>query len=176
MSCFFPDTVVLCHFAAIGRLDLLQGWLAGRGRWTQAVFAEVRRSEKHHPTLRAVLQPGHAWMGRSLRVYDTDAVEELRAGVFGGSSQRPSDHLGEAKTCHLVISDPSFQGSTWVTDDRSAYAYGIGRGLDTADTFDVMSDLVADGMPPADGFAHLQAMVTAGRHLLRTPSQPGDLL
>lgn len=33
----FPDNTVLCNFAAIERLDLLIGWLRGRGRWTEAV-------------------------------------------------------------------------------------------------------------------------------------------
>jgi len=33
----FPDNTVLCNFAAVDRLDLLQAVLNGRGRWTPTV-------------------------------------------------------------------------------------------------------------------------------------------
>ena len=40
----FPDNTVLCNFAAVNRLDLLNSVLNGRGRWTEAVAYETRRS------------------------------------------------------------------------------------------------------------------------------------
>ncbi|GAA2490405.1 hypothetical protein GCM10010406_28160 [Streptomyces thermolineatus] len=40
---WFPDNTVLCNFAAVDRLPLLEKVLDGRGRWTQAVAHEARR-------------------------------------------------------------------------------------------------------------------------------------
>ena len=39
----FCDTTVLCNFASVRRLNLLESILAGRGRWVAAVAYEVER-------------------------------------------------------------------------------------------------------------------------------------
>ena len=38
----FPDNNVLCSFAIVRRLEILEKTLAGRGRWTEAVANEAR--------------------------------------------------------------------------------------------------------------------------------------
>ena len=48
---------VLCDFAAVDRLDLLRSVLDGRGRWTEAVAYEARKSARYLPAL-AMLASG----------------------------------------------------------------------------------------------------------------------
>lgn len=43
----FPDTTVLCRFAAVHPLDLLEEFFRGRGRCVEAVAFEVGRSARH---------------------------------------------------------------------------------------------------------------------------------
>ena len=50
----FPDNTVLCNFASVNRLELLEGWLRGRGRWTAAVAYEVGRSTTVLPALASI--------------------------------------------------------------------------------------------------------------------------
>ncbi|MCG3039466.1 hypothetical protein L7D48_02570 [Streptomyces sp. S1A] len=56
--CWFPDNTVLCNFAAVDRLSLLEKVLDGRGRWTQAVAAEAGRSARYWPKLEQVAVGG----------------------------------------------------------------------------------------------------------------------
>src|SRR5699024_9731626 len=99
----FPDNTVLCNFAALGRLDLLEGFLRGRGRWTDAVAYEAERSGKYaYPKLATVAEAG--WLHEPVEVVGDDAndhVEHLRRDVFGGDPDVPTMHLGEAQTCYL---------------------------------------------------------------------------
>ncbi|WP_075978138.1 hypothetical protein [Actinokineospora bangkokensis] len=45
----FSDNTVLCNFAAVDRLDLLESALNQRGRWTEAVAYEASRSASSLP-------------------------------------------------------------------------------------------------------------------------------
>lgn len=169
----FPDTTVLCSFAAVHRLDLLEGFLRGRGRWTSAIFDEAGRSSRWLPDLSAL-----TWLGEPIEIDEPDAiraVEHLRRDVFGGSIAQPRKHLGEAQTCYLLHEVDRWRGSWWVSDDRDALEYARFGGLTTLETIDVVRNLVADG-DLSQSAAHqlLSGMADAGR-ALRLPSSPADL-
>ncbi len=101
----FPDNTVLCNFAAVDRLDLLQVVLNGRGRWTAAVAFEASRSARHHPALAGV--PAAGWLDEPIEITaesDVQRVNRVRRAVFGGTDDKPLQHLGEAETCVVIKS------------------------------------------------------------------------
>lgn len=174
---WFPDNTVLCNYAAIERLDVLEKTLAGRGRWTEAVAYEARQSARWLAALRPLLMDG--WLGEPIEIADPAAVarvDVIRRTVFGGLPGQPLKHLGEAQTLFLLDNDETYQGGRWLTDDRGAYEYAKRRGLPTWDTVDVMTAAVADGIvTAADAFALLHDMRAADRALRRMPRSPDDL-
>lgn len=124
MNALFPDNTVLCNFAAVHRPDLLRAFLRDRGRWTAAVAAEAQRSSARLPALRSLLVEG--WLGEPIDVdeeADTRAVEVIRTRIFGGSVHKPTQHLGEAQTCHIVATWSDFFGSVWISDDRDSLEF-----------------------------------------------------
>lgn len=142
----FPDNTVLCNFAAVGRIDLLEGWLRGRGRWTEAVALEARRSALHLPDLHNLLRD--SWLGDPIE-FDSDddlqRIEHLRRDVFGGTLDRPLQHLGEAQTCHLLQTHAEWRDAIWVSDDRDSLEYARFVHVATMTTPLVLEALVADG-------------------------------
>ncbi len=161
----FPDNTVLCNFAAVSRLDLLRDWLRGRGRWCEAVAYEAARSAAVLPQLNDVLREG--WLGEPIEVTeDVMLVERIRRVVLGGDPASPTQHLGEAQTCHVILSVTDFVGSWWVSDDRDAVEYAKRKGIQTYRTVDVMRMIVADGdLTPDQALGLMRAMQTAGRNL-----------
>jgi hypothetical protein len=172
----FPDTTVLSSFAVVRRLELLEGWLRGRGRWVEAVAYEVNRGVAVVPGLAEVVAGG--WLGDPIEITDMGAqraVEHLRRDVFGGRPVEPLKHLGEAQTCYLLRDDRRWQGCWWVSDDRDALRFARAQGLTTRETIDVVAGCVADGdLTAGEAFALMQAMADAGR-ALRLPRAPADL-
>lgn len=63
---WFPDTTVLCNFAAVGKLNLLRDLLDGRGRWTEAIAYEISRSARVIPALGDI--PGDGWLGDPIAI------------------------------------------------------------------------------------------------------------
>ncbi|MEU6082984.1 hypothetical protein [Streptomyces sp. NPDC047108] len=175
---WFPDNTVLCNFAAVSRLDVLEKILDRRGRWTEAVAFEARRSVRHLPDLDGVFRDG--WLGDPVeieRAGDVRRVEVIRRAVFGGHRSRPLQHLGEAQTCHVIEQWDAFQGSRWITDDREAYRYALRRGITAYQTMDLVRIAVPRGILSApEGYGLLTAMRDAGRRLHRFPAGPEDLL
>jgi hypothetical protein len=163
----FPDNTVLCNFAAVHRLDLLQGFLRGRGRWTEAVAGEARASARVLPDLATIDSQG--WLGEPVQIDGPDAVagvEHLRRDVFGGTAAQPLKHLGEAQTCFLIHRDAQWKGAWWVSDDRDSLEFARFQRITTVETIDVVRHLVADGdVSAASAFAVMQGMINAGRHL-----------
>ena len=107
----FPDNTVLCSFAAVGRLDLLGTVLGGRGRWTEAVADEARRSAQFLPGLRTLAAGG--WLDDPVEISaeaDVLQVERIRRAVFGGTEEEPRKHLGEAQTCHVLLTLAAVHG------------------------------------------------------------------
>ncbi|MGP9017540.1 hypothetical protein ACT1U9_03905 [Streptomyces sp. BR1] len=166
----FPDNTVLCNFAAVERLDLLCAVLDGRGRWTEAVAREARKSARELPALHDLKQQG--WLGEAIRVAapdDLKNIQHLRTDIFGGQFDRQLEHLGEATTCHIIQNWPQFAGAWWISDDKSALEYAIGQGIMTAETLSVMQLAVKAGFVTAEeGFALMQKM----HQLDRNPRRP----
>ncbi|MDP4502622.1 hypothetical protein [Nonomuraea turcica] len=173
---WFPDNTVLCNFAAVSRLRLLEETLRGRGRWVEAIEAEASKSKAVFPELNTIAQDG--WLGEPIEITNLNEsrqVEQVRRAVFGGSFHRPTQHLGEAQTCHVILNWPQFRGSLWITDDRDAGEYARRQGITTRDTMDLFCEAIVDGLCTADeGFKLLHEMARLGRHL-RLPSRPADL-
>lgn len=170
----FPDNTVLCNFAVVHRLDLLDSYFRGRGRWVEAIAEEVLRSARHLPDPQGV----DAWMGKPIEVEDEEdqrRVERIRRDVFGGSSCEPLKHLGEAQTCFLTKVKPEWFGSWWVSDGKEAIRFGKRQGLIVRETIDVVSAVIHDGdLTPQAGFDLLRAMAEADR-VVRIPERPTDL-
>lgn len=177
MVFLFPDNTVLCNFACVSQVDLLVEHLRGRGRWVEAVAHEARQSSAHLPDLVGLLGP-EAALGEPIRLdsdADIAAVERMRRVVFGGTADRPLQHLGESQTCHLLLTDPAWADSTWVTDDREAYQYAQRQGILTRGTVDLFRAMVADADLTAErAHAHLLA-IDAVRPGLPIPRRAADL-
>lgn len=172
----FPDNTVLCNFAAVSRLDLLRDWLRGRGRWCGAVAHEASQSSRVWPQLASISAEG--WLGDPIEVDEGQAfaIQRLRRLVMGGDPARPSQHLGEAETCHVIRTVAEFADSWWVSDDRDAVEFARHQGIRTYRTFDVMRMIVADGDLTADqALAFMRDMQVAGRGLF-VPGTARELL
>lgn len=172
----FPDNTVLCNFALVGRVDLLETVLRGRGRWTAAVAYEAERSIRAIPALEDLVREG--CLGEPVEITsekDVQRVNRVRRAVFGGTDAEPLRHLGEAETCHVILNWTEFAGSWWISDDAEALRYARRQGITTRETVDLMSSAVADGDADADdAFLLLQTMADEGRSL-RLPASAEEL-
>ncbi|WP_042413981.1 hypothetical protein [Streptacidiphilus anmyonensis] len=173
---WFPDNTVLCNFAAVDRLPLLEKVLDGRGRWSEAVARESGLSARRLPPLTGLVDRGS--LGEPIEVTDMDVraeVERLRRAVFGGDRRRPTQHLGEAETLALITRDPEFRRSVWISDDRDAARYARRRGITTLETYDLVAAAVRERLvTPAEAHELLHRMTETGRHLHRTSSGPEE--
>lgn len=164
---WFPDNTVLCNFAIVSRLDLLREVLDGRGRWTEAVSNEARKSASAIPQLSSLAVDG--WLGDPLEIddpTDIELIERVRRAVFGGVPNTPTRHLGEAQTCHVILHWPGYKGSIWVSDDRDALEYARFQHITTRDTPALLSEAIANGLVTAQGgFDLLQRMADLGRSI-----------
>ncbi|MEU4347173.1 hypothetical protein [Streptomyces sp. NPDC023838] len=172
----FPDNTVLCNFAAVERLDLLRVVLDGRGKWTEAVAREARKSAEKLPALHDLRHQG--WLGQAIRVTapgDRESVGHLRTAVFGGQADRHLQHRGEAETCHIIQHWPQFAGAWWISDDKSALEYAIKQGIMTAETLGIMQLAVKAGFVTAEeSFDLMQKMHQLDRNP-RLPRSVTDL-
>lgn len=86
----FPDNTVLCNFACVDRLDLLEAVLNGRGRWTSAVAYEASQSAKQLVPLYGLHDAG--WLGAPIEITDEQhiwRIQQIRRGssVAGRTSR-----------------------------------------------------------------------------------------
>lgn len=170
----FPDNTVICNYAAVGRLDLLQEVVGANGCWTQAVFAEARKSARHIPAMADLFTD--PWLGDPIEIEDFEQVERIRVASLGGNRAEPTQHLGEAETCHLIHTDPDYADSKWITDDVAAFGFGKQLGIVTWDTRNTLEQLVSQRTLEArDAFALMADMWTADRNPLRMPERWQDL-
>ena len=171
---WFPDNTVLCNFAAVDELAILETFLDGRGRWVEAVAAETAMSARVHQALVDL-----TWLGDPLEFDDpktVGAVERIRRAVFGGTPDRATQHLGEAQTCWLLHNDRAYGESVWITDDRQAFDYGKRQGIRTLDTAGLVAEAVArTDLTRTSGWELLARMVDSGRDNVRLPPSPADL-
>lgn len=97
---------------------------------------------------------------------DIIAVQRIRRVVFGGDDRRPTQHLGEAETCHVISSRVEFHGAWWVTDDRAAASFGRRKGMTTLETVDLLRHAVSDGDVTArEAFDLLVKMADSKRNI-----------
>ncbi|MEZ0066955.1 putative nucleic acid-binding protein [Streptacidiphilus sp. MAP12-20] len=175
---WFPDNTVLCNFAAVDRLPLLEKVLDGRGRWSEAVAREARLSARHLPPLAGLTERGS--LGEPVEITDPGTraeVERLRRAVFGGDRRRPTQHLGEAETLALITKESEFRRSVWISDDRDATRYARRRGITTLETYDLVRAAVREELLDAvEAHRLLQRMTEAGRRLHRRSVGPEEFL
>ncbi|SEK92292.1 hypothetical protein [Streptacidiphilus jiangxiensis] len=173
---WFPDNTVLCNFAAVDRLALLEKVLDGRGRWSEAVAREARLSARHLPPLTGLVDGGA--LGEPIEITDAGVrteVERLRRAVFGGDRRRPTQHLGEAETLALITKEPEFRRSVWISDDRDAARYARRRGITTLETYDLAAAAARERLiTPVEAHDLLRRMTEAGRRLHRISSGPHE--
>lgn len=173
----FPDNTVLCSFAAVYRLDILRRALNARGRWTAAVEYEASRSSAALPALD--MAQLRQWLNDPIEItaeFEIERIERIRRVVFGGTDDKPLQHLGEAETCLLIKERPEFAGSWWITDDREALRYARFQGITTRETVDLIAVTVSYGdLTAQEGFDLLSDMAAKGRHL-RLPTSPRELV
>lgn len=114
----FADNTVLIHFGLIGRLDLLEQLLNGRGTWTSSVQIECLESSKYDGLDELVeverfLGDAEEPSTEAEYLAIAEIREELR--IPGDS---PHKHLGEAET--LAIIHTRSLDAHLVTDDTGA--------------------------------------------------------
>ncbi|MFB7657842.1 MULTISPECIES: hypothetical protein [unclassified Streptomyces] len=170
-SWWFPDNTVLCNFACVSALSLLERILDGRGRWAEAVAFEAARSARVLPSLVRLEEEG--WLGEPLEIQEdeADSVERVRRAAFGGSASAPLQHLGEAQTLHILRHWPGYGGSLWLSDDRAACDHARRLGITTLETQDVLArGCSTHEISSTDAYKLIREMRDAGRYL----SIPGD--
>lgn len=172
----FPDNTVLCNFAVVDSLDLLERLLRGRGRWVEAVAYEAEQSAGHLPALgRAQLD---AWLGEAItieRQADIESIERVRRAQFGGSRRDPTRHLGEAQTLHVLSQWEEFRGAWWISDDRESLRLARHRGIVCLDTLGLLTQGVADDEITAQEAFELIHAIDDQRPGLRLPTDVNDL-
>ena len=172
----FPDNTVLCNFASMNRLDLLESVLDGRGRWTEAVAYEASRSARFLPALGQAL--AGEWLGAPIEIDNESEIRQINAvrrAVFGGTDDEPLKHLGEAQTCFVILNWSKLAGSWWISDDQEALRYARHRGITTRETIDLVSMAVITGYLGAqEGFDLMQQIAGQGRSM-RLPRSAADL-
>ncbi|MET8147026.1 hypothetical protein ACIBSW_04395 [Actinoplanes sp. NPDC049668] len=157
------DACTLWNFAAVDRLDLLEGRYGHRARWTETVQWELRRSLPFTPYLQSVL--GAGWLGEPVEIGGTTAalieIDNIRRAL-GALPGNPTKHLGEAEIIyHLQYVD---RGAFFLTDDQPALDFARRRGLAGFDTWRILEECFAVhevGCPEA--FDLLRQMSSAER-------------
>ena len=174
----FPDTTVLCNFAAVQRLELLREYVGESGRWVQAIEHEVRASADIHSDLLSIWEDG--WLGDPIelnRKGEADRVNRFRRLQMFGDAGKPLQHLGESETFVAVHERAELSGSIVLTDDHDAHHLLSHHGMMTRDTLDVLQVLVARGAITAAAARELCGeMADADRSLRRPPDRAEDLI
>lgn len=171
----FPDNSVICNYGIVEKISLLITFLNGRGRWTQAVEYEASRSARHYPDIDQLLSKN--CFGESIEVDAAAQVEAIRRGQFGGTSDAPLQHMGEAETLYVVRNVTEYHGSTWITDDLAAFDFAAHIGITTWDTRRTIEQLIADyEITAKEGFDILNDMWAKGQTPRRMPDRWQDLI
>lgn len=174
MRHLFPDNTVLCNYACVERIDLLELLVAGNGGWTQAVKYEVGKSTNVWPALQQISD--NNILGEAIEVTDADMVQRIRIARLGGDKNKPLQHLGEAETVYLLQHSAVYKDSIWITDDRDAYDFGMQQGLITKDTVETLQMLMANGELTRDeAFSLLVQMQDSGRNFRWLPASKHEL-
>jgi hypothetical protein len=172
----FPDTTVLCNFAAVDRMPLLQAYLGGHARWVQAVAAEAQKSTAFHPALAVVFADN--WFAEPValdRKREAELVERFRTTQMFGDPSLPLEHLGESETYVAIHHRSEFENAAFLTDDHDAFRVTSEFGVRVYDTFDVAAHLVArQEITAENALTLLNDMELAGRNLRRVATRVTD--
>lgn len=120
---FFSDNTVLINMAVLGRVDLLERFTRGRGRWCASIEYEWRRSQRTLGLERADRQV-RGLCGQPIHPDEADYVDikVLRDSMLG-PDDGPTSHFGEAETIVVIRRHPELYGSIFLTDDRGARSH-----------------------------------------------------
>ena len=175
LSSVLYDAVILRHFAAISRLDILEGCHGSRPepRWVTAVRDEIEAGRiAGQRECRSILE--WSWFGDPMESSADDLLPisriQVALGNAGYETENPDDelrHRGEAESIHFA----QLNGYYFVTDDNDAYRIARLRlGPDRVlDTFDLLCLTVANGeMTTREAVETHTRIRAAGRHL-RSP-------
>ncbi|MDU1123271.1 MAG: hypothetical protein E6Z13_04295 [Dermabacter sp.] len=170
----FPDATVAVTFACVGRMDLLISWLRNRGAQCEGIEKELRDWEC---TFDSVAQLREA-LGTPIELTTDEELKALkvRVSVFGGTSAKPKQHLGEAMTLTL-LERVDFAGATWVSDDRESREYASFQGIRSIDTVEILKETIADGDLSLDeGWSLWNEMHQHLKASCAAPTSKNDLL
>ncbi|MHA6622495.1 hypothetical protein [Pseudonocardia sp. DLS-67] len=122
--------------------------------------------------------PAAGWLDEPIEITadaEVQRVNRVRRAVFGGTDDKPLQHLGEAETCVVIKEWAEFAGSWWISDDREALRYARFQGITTYETIDLLSMAVADGdVTDKHAYEVMVRMSKEGRSL-RLPRSASDL-
>ena len=131
----FADNTVLVNFCLIGRLDLLESVLSGKGAWCSEVARECGLSARQ-PDLLSLGEArqifGSPYMPEPAERVDTMQIRTMMAKP----GEDRTAHLGEAETI-AIISRRQIR-AVFVTDDNDAAAYASKQGIQTVGTWDLL--------------------------------------
>jgi hypothetical protein len=167
------DAVTLRHFAAVGRLDILEERHAFRPgpHWTEAVHDEiVEAATLGLPGCHAILAA--SWLGEPLAPSANDLRPVLATQIGLNDGRRPpTQHAGEAESIYFADK----LGGIFATDDNAAFEFaatriGVARVVDTVG---ILREAVAMGeVTGRDAVATAEAIRAAGRQLRRLHPHP----
>lgn len=140
----FPDTSVAIDFAIVDRIDLLTGWLRGRGAVCEAVRLEILDNSNSLPSVDDLI----AALGDPIELTEEEWgwAEDMRIVRLGGSSAKPREHLGEAHTIALIASRRDELGdATWIADDCDSREFAGEKGIRVMDFVSVLQEVIVEG-------------------------------
>lgn len=166
------DTVTLCHFAAVSRLNILEQRHSNRQepRWTRGVYEEIQKAADHTTYGTSVLQA--TWLGDPVIPTNMDTMQiALIRTALNPKENTPCDNLGEAESIHFAI---KLQGQ-FATDDNEAYEFAAIRlgSENVMDTIKILREAVAMYELTADDADQVSNDIEAAvRHLRPEHRQP----
>jgi len=173
----FPDTTVLCNFAAVDEMPLLREYLGSNGRWVQSIEGELKKSLQVHSALGAIWREN--WFEDPIilnRGDEPERVERFRRIHMGGLREKPTQHLGESESFVALTNRAALRGSVFLTDDHDAYRLFAKFDVQVADTLDVLRSLVGrSSISAVKGLEIARRMDSEDRNLRRPPSGLADL-
>lgn len=132
---FFADNTVLVNFGLLGRLDLLEAVLNGKGAWCNEVARECGLSARE-PDLESLSGAGRIFGSP----YMPEPAERVDTMQIRTMMSKPGDarhaHLGEAETI-AIVSRRQIK-AVFVTDDNEAAVYASKQDIQVIGTWDLL--------------------------------------
>ncbi|GAA1855437.1 hypothetical protein [Myceligenerans crystallogenes] len=154
---FLPDNTVLNNFAIIGRMDLLETLLRGKGAWCATIASECAKGARV-PGREAMSSARH-FLGDPW--YPETGAERVSVQLIQDELLGPGDprtaHLGEAETIALVESRGA--AARFITDDKDARRVAEAHQIGVVTTFDLFRlALKVRLVTPAEVYGFAQAL------------------